>query len=65
MSPKCPLAPPLPVPFPSSIGLVSRRELRDLPLKVLQGSLPGDLHGHAFYVGPGGFIDSPMLGDTG
>lgn len=59
------LAPPLPLPFPSSISLISRKEIRNLPLQVLQGSLPTDLRGHAFFVGPGGFIDSKTYGDTG
>jgi len=60
-----PLAPPLPVPFPGSIGLLRREELKDLPLHVLEGALPAGVHGHAFFMGPGGFVDSPPLAADG
>lgn len=60
-----PLAPPLPVPFPASVGLLRRDGLTDAPLQVLEGSLPSDLHGHAFFMGPGGFLDSEPLGADG
>lgn len=60
-----PHAPPLPVPFPTSVGLVSRKESVDLCLHVLEGSLPVDLYGHAFFVGPGGALDSQPCGDRG
>jgi carotenoid cleavage dioxygenase-like enzyme len=60
---KSPYAPPLPIPFPPSVGLVSRSEIINLPLCILEGSLPGDLYGHAFFVGPGGSLDSHPCGD--
>lgn len=56
---------PLPVPFPASIGLVKRAPLSNLRLEIRHGALPPDLHGHAFFVGPGGFIDTPECGQTG
>ncbi|MCP9928255.1 carotenoid oxygenase family protein [Cyanobium sp. CH-040] len=32
---------------------------------MLEGSLPPDVHGHAFFMGPGGFLDSEPLGADG
>jgi hypothetical protein len=58
-----PLAPPLPVPFPASISLLRREGLTDEPLQVLEGSLPSDVHGHAFFMGPGGCMDTPLGAD--
>lgn len=60
-----PLAPPLPVPFPASVGLLRREGLTDEPLQVLEGSLPPAVHGHAFFMGPGGCLDTPQLGTDG
>ncbi len=60
-----PLAPPLPVPFPASIGLLRRKRLKDVTLHVLEGVLPDDLHGHAFFMGPGGFLNSKPQGADG
>ena len=60
-----PLAPPLPRPFPASIALVNRERIKDQRLDVLEGSIPADLTGHAYFIGPGGFINSPELGSTG
>ncbi|MFN9622321.1 MAG: carotenoid oxygenase family protein [Cyanobacteriota bacterium] len=54
-----------PTPFPSSLGFVKRKEIVNLQLVVLEGSIPDDLYGHAFFVGPGGFTDSQELGDSG
>ena len=61
--PMSPLSPPLPLPFPSSVSLVRREQKGPFDLDVV-GTLPKDLQGHSFYVGPGGFIDSRRLGDS-
>ena len=51
--------------FPASVGVVKRKSLKQLPLEIRQGSLPCDLQGHAFFVGPGGFVDTPECSATG
>jgi carotenoid cleavage dioxygenase-like enzyme len=53
------------IPFPASLGLVKREEVKDLLLEVRQGTIPSDLQGHAFFVGPGGFINSADVGQSG
>jgi carotenoid cleavage dioxygenase-like enzyme len=45
--------------------LLRREGLTDEPLQVLEGSLPSDVYGHAFFMGPGGFLDSEPLGADG
>jgi carotenoid cleavage dioxygenase-like enzyme len=54
-----------PAPFPSSIGFLSRKECVLLSLQVLDGSIPPDLYGSVFFIGPGGFVDSSVDERTG
>lgn len=46
--------------IPTSIGRASRREL-SIPLRVLDGALPGDAHGHYFMVCPIPWQDGTVL----
>lgn len=56
--------PPLPVPFPSSVSLLTRKPFTNEPLQVIEGCLPNDLLGHAFFIGPGGSLTDPLIPDT-
>ncbi|MBD1914776.1 MULTISPECIES: carotenoid oxygenase family protein [Cyanophyceae] len=46
---------------PQAILTASRVELTDIALNVLEGSLPSDIYGHCFTVGPVGSVDSGEL----
>ncbi len=58
--------------FPTSVMTVSRAEFGDpnrqaqgprLPLQIKYGSLPADLQGHVFVIGPAGSVNSPRTPD--
>jgi len=55
---------PLPVPFPASVSLLSRTEFRQEPLQVKAGTLPNDIYGHAFFIGPAGCLTNPLIPGT-
>ncbi len=59
-----PVRPPLPVAFPGSVTLLSRTPIQDEPLTVSEGDLPPDLHGHAFFIGPGGSLNNRNLPES-
>ncbi|MEM9193361.1 MAG: carotenoid oxygenase family protein [Myxococcota bacterium] len=48
---------------PRSLLRADRRELTNLPLKVLEGTIPPDLAGHVFMVAPVGTVESQGLPD--
>ena len=50
-------------PFPKSVLLVNRQEFKAVELTI-DGTLPEDLCGHAFVIGPAGFVDSRPLPNT-
>jgi carotenoid cleavage dioxygenase-like enzyme len=52
----------LSTPFPASVPLVSREEL-SIEFNI-EGELPSELYGHAFYIGPAGCLSSEKLDGT-
>ncbi|MEB3233576.1 MAG: carotenoid oxygenase family protein [Leptolyngbyaceae bacterium] len=47
--------------LPPAILTASRDELTDVPLDILEGSLPTEIYGHCFVVAPVGSVDSGGL----
>ncbi|MGP1387252.1 MAG: carotenoid oxygenase family protein [Thainema sp.] len=58
-----PIGNPFAVPFPQSMLILSRTEHDRLPLTV-EGTLPGDLQGHAFVIGPAGSLTNAPIPGT-
>jgi carotenoid cleavage dioxygenase-like enzyme len=50
--------------FPQAAMTTSREELTDIELKVIEGTLPDDLSGHAFIISPVGSVASKPLPGT-
>ncbi|MGM0576409.1 MAG: carotenoid oxygenase family protein [Myxococcota bacterium] len=48
-------------PFPAFALSATREERTEHPLEILEGRLPPDLHGHYFWMGPVGTVDSGGL----
>ena len=60
-SPKDPISNSCCPPVPQSIMTASRNELTNIKLELVEGQLPQDLQGHAFFIAPVGSVNSGGL----
>ena len=52
-------------PVPDSIMNASQKELSDLEMEIIKGSLPNDLQGYVFMVAPAGNVDEKLPYEDG
>lgn len=56
--------PPVPVPFPRSVSILTRKSFSKEPLQVIEGALPSELYGSAYYISPAGSLSDPLIEGT-